>query len=943
VKVAYIADGLDPTVAGFIRPDGSNVFIDYQDFTGDPAGTPTGGAEAFGDASSIAAQDMPNGKPLFFDISKFVVPHYPLPSPCNVRIRGMAPGAALVGLNVFSSLGFTTTSTFVQAIEWAVSHDDVDVINESFGGNPFPDTDNDPISLADAAAIKAGVTVVVSTGDAGTAGTLGSPSTDTGVIAVGATNQWRVYAQTHEGAIPLTPHSGFINNNISAFSSAGFAQHNARTVDVVAPGDSGWALCSSNVNLYPECTDFNNNPSAFELFGGTSESSPLTAGEAALVIQAYRSTHRGADPSPALVKQIILSTATDLGAPAQEQGAGLINSLAAVNAALSIDDSHGRPKGRGTELLASPNASTITDMPGSRQVRSYTISNPGTTAVQLAPALETLSQTVAGNTFSLTLDPAKDPTFINSGGNARAYIKQTFKVPAGVQHLDAAVAFQIDLTSTDSPLVLFALLDPSGNQAAYSVPQGTGNGYGHVDVVSPAGGTWTVIVWTRQAGAAGSYSGPIQFTWSAENFAKLGTVSPAKLTLAPGQSQTLTAQFSMPSQPGDLGAAIRLHPSGSTQLPEIPVSLRTIIPTTSTGANFTGTLTGGNGRNGAGPTQTFAFDVPTGITNMSLSLDISDPGYILEGVLVDPNGMELSVQPNLDPAGNPQFALQMFKNNPQAGQWQFVLLLNYFSSGNQTSLPFTARIGFNTARIVANGLPQSTSVRVSASKTTTATVQVVNTGAVTQAYFADARLTAAGVISLPAVQNPPCAASAMLPGTCGQFVVPPETTGIQFTAQSTVPINMDAFNDVGFLEGVTGAPDIFAKRTSANTVVASLTEPLIPWGTWNVVPALIGPFSSVGALTKPVTMTALATTKKFDTTVAADSGDLWADVTLGSNTFKPLVLGSGEVGTITLNIKPIAAEVGKSVTGFIYIDTFNPTVGTGDEVVRIPYAYTVEK
>jgi len=943
VKVAYIADGLDPTVAGFTRPDGSNVFIDYQDFTGDPAGTPTGAAEAFGDAASIAAQDMPNGKPLFFDISKFVVPHYPLPSPCNIRIRGMAPGASLVGLNVFSSLGFTSTSTFVQAIEWAVSHDDVDVINESFGGNPFPDTDNDPISLADAAAIKAGVTVVVSTGDAGTAGTLGSPGTDNGVIAVGGTNSWRVYAQTHDGAIPLTPHSGVINNNISALSSGGFAQHNARTVDVVAPGDSGWSLCSSNIDIYFECTDFNNNPSAFQIFGGTSESSPLTAGEAALVIQAYRSTHRGADPSPALVKQIIMSTATDLGAPSFEQGAGLINSLAAVNLALSIDDAHGRPKARGTAVLASPNATTITDMPGSRQVQRYTISNPGTTAVQLAPALESLGQIVAGKTLSLNLDPAKDATFINSGGNARAFIKQTFKVPAGVQHLDAAIAFQIDLTSTDSPLVLFALLDPSGNQAAYSLPQGTGNGYGHVDVVSPAAGTWTVIVWTRPVGAAGSYSGPVQFTWSAENYTKLGSVSPAKLILAPGQSQTLTANFFMPSEPGDLGAAIRLHPSGGAQMPQIPVSLRTIIPTTSTGANFTGTLTGGNGRNGAGPTQTFVFDVPQSVSNMSLTLDISDPGYILEGVLVDPNGMELSVQPNLDPAGNPVFALQMYKNNPQAGQWQFVLLLNFFSSGNQTSLPFTARIGFNGARIVSTGVPQSKSVMISASRTTTATVEVVNTGAVTTAYFADPRLTALGVTSLPAVQNPTCGVSATLPGTCGQFVLPPETSAIQFTAQSTAPINMDAFNDVGFLDGVTGAPDIFAKKTGPNTVVASLTAPVIPWGTWNVVPALIGPFSSVGALTKPVTMTALATMKKFDTTMAANSGDLWADATLGTNTFNPLVLGSGEVGTIILKIKPSANQVGKSVTGFIYIDTFNPVVGTGDEVVRIPYAYTVVK
>jgi hypothetical protein len=783
----------------------------------------------------------------------------------------------------------------------------------------------------------------VSTGDAGTAGTLGSAGTDNAVIAVGGTNSWRVYAQTHDGAIPLTPHSGIINNNISALSSGGFAQHNARSVDVVAPGDSGWSLCSSNIDLYFECTDFNNNPSAFQIFGGTSESSPLTAGEAALVIQAYRSTHRGADPSPALVKQIIMSTATDLGAPSQEQGAGLINSLAAVNLALSIDDAHGRPKGRGTELLASPNATTITDEPGSRQVRRYTISNPGSTTVQLAPALETLGQAVAGKTLSLNLNPAKDATFINSGGNSRAYIKQTFKVPAGVQHLDAAIAFQIDLTSPESPLVLFALLDPSGNQAAYSLPQGTGNGYGHVDVVNPAAGNWTVIVWTRPVGADGSYSGPIQFTWSAENYTKLGSVSPAKLTLAPGQSQTLTANFFMPAEPGDLGAAIRLHPSGGTQLPQIPVSLRTIIPTTATGANFTGTLTGGNGRDGAGPTQTFVFDVPKNVSNMSLTLDISDPGYILEGVLVDPNGMELSVQPNLDPSGNPVFALQMYKSNPQAGQWQFVLLLNYFSSGNQTSLPFTARIGFNGARIVSTGVPQSKSVMISASRTTTATVQVVNTGAVTTVYFADPRLSALGVTSLPAVQNPTCGVSATLPGTCGQFVVPPETSTIQFTAKSSVPINMDAFSDVGFLDGVTGAPDIFAKRTGPNTVTASLTEPVIPWGTWNVVPALIGPFGPAGAPTKPVTMTALANMKKFDTTMAANSGDLWADATLGTNTFNPLVLGSGEVGTITLKIKPSASQVGRSVTGFIYIDTFNPVVGTGDEVVRIPYAYTVVK
>jgi hypothetical protein len=29
------------------------------------------------------------------------------------------------------------------------------------------------------------------------------------------------------------------------------------------------------------------------------------------------------------------------------------------------------------------------------------------------------------------------------------------------------------------------------------------------------------------------------------------------------------------------------------------------------------------------------------------------------------------------------------------------------------------------------------------------------------------------------------------------------------------------------------------------------------------------------------------------------------------------------------------------VSGFLYIDTYHPAVSTGDEVVRLPYSYTV--
>ncbi len=201
------------------------------------------------------------------------------------------------------------------------------------------------------------------------------------------------------------------------------------------------------------------------------------------------------------------------------------------------------------------------------------------------------------------------------------------------------------------------MLDPSGRQAVYSIPQGFDNGYGHVDIVNPTPGTWTVLIWTRPSGAT-SYSGPVQLTWAAERYVKFGSVSPSRLELAPGSTETLRADFEMPSQSGDLAAAIRFDEP--TQ-PEIPVSLRTLIPVGPLGGNFTGTLTGGNGRAQAGPTLTYEFNVPAGMSNMSLVLQTSDSAYFLEGFLVDPQGMELSVQPNLDPLGNLTFALQLYR------------------------------------------------------------------------------------------------------------------------------------------------------------------------------------------------------------------------------------------------------------------------------------------
>ena len=118
-------------------------------------------AEAFGDASSIAAQ----GRQVY-DLSTFVNPAHPLPPGCNIRVRGVAPGASLIGMKVFGE-GGSFTSVIIQGMDWAVTHDHADILSESFGGYAMPDTALDAVKLFNDAAVRSGVTVSQGTSDSG--------------------------------------------------------------------------------------------------------------------------------------------------------------------------------------------------------------------------------------------------------------------------------------------------------------------------------------------------------------------------------------------------------------------------------------------------------------------------------------------------------------------------------------------------------------------------------------------------------------------------------------------------------------------------------------------------------------------------------------------------------------------------------------------------------
>jgi hypothetical protein len=414
VKIAVFPDGLDPNIPDF-QHNGKSAIFDYQDFSGEGTAAVTGGAEAFGDASALVSQGNQ-----VFDLSGHVNSAHPLPTGCNIRIVGVAPGASVAVMKVFGHANLAFNSEILQGVEYAILHDHVDVLSQSFGGNPVPDPGTDPIALLDQEAVNAGVTVVVSSGDAGTTNTIGTPATVAGVISAGASTSYRLYAQTGSYGYQFGANTGWVSNEVSALSSSGDTTYGPRTIDVLAPGESGWSDCSPDTKTFTECADIyhGSHPQPIAPFGGTSQSCPFTAGVAALVIQAYRDTHGGSTPTPQRVKQIIMSTAQDLQVVADNEGAGLVDALRAVQVARSQSDSNGTPTPVGRGFLYSPTSISKVSAPGTASTVPVTVTNTGTLAQTLTPALRTLGPASTVAEGDLTINPTADPTFVYQTGQS---------------------------------------------------------------------------------------------------------------------------------------------------------------------------------------------------------------------------------------------------------------------------------------------------------------------------------------------------------------------------------------------------------------------------------------------------------------------------------------------------------------------------------------------
>jgi len=963
ITVATIADGLDPTNPDFQRNaafgTANTPVVTQVDFTGDADTVPTAGLEMFLDASSIAAQG--NNA---YDLSQWLpaADPRPLPAGCDIKIVGDAPGANVLALKVFSENNDTTVSNFLQAINYAVTNG-AKVINESFGSNNVPDLAADVIRQADDAAVAAGVTVVSSSGDAGATSTIGSPATDPHVISVGATTTFRGYEQITTGGVNVAGTNGnFVDNNIASLSSGGFTE-SGHTVDLVAPGDANWTLCSNNSALYTDCTkgDFTGS-SPIEFVGGTSEASPLVAGAAADVVQAYAGAHGGTDPTPAQVKQILTSSATDINSPASQQGAGLLNVAAAINLAKSMGTAQGG-------IMLSRDQINIQQKPSITTGHAFSVTNTSTSPVTVNLSTRALTKQVANLTGSFCMQPgtpttscpADTGTFIDGSGVTEVYKKVPFTVPSTT--LPSRLSFSADyrIFSTQTDLLNLALIKPNGTYIGNSDPTGF-SGFANVQVSNPPAGTWTALLYTPEnvgttiLGAKGT----IQWDANVSQFVAAGKISPTSLSLAAGATGTATLSVTSPSSAGDTEQSVVVS-AGSTHT-TIPVTVRTMVPVTSTGGTFQGVLTGGNGRFGA-PAQGnfYTFTVPAGAKNLHAEINLAtDPGDILTGYLIDPNGQNLGYSTNVteDSQGNAvsTSSVDLYHASPAPGTWTIALQWLNQVTGFELQEPFSGTIGFGALPITSN-LP--TGATLNDFQTYNFQVTVKNSGKAPEAYFVDPRLPSPEPLNLPN-QNVPSATNtgvdanfmtlplAAVTATGGPafpyYLVPTETSQIRASLTASAPVNFD----LSYTLNNFGDPDLEGAPSGTSPSV-TFSAPEVSPGLWQLNPSEIGPYNTATGAPTVTGVSALVgvTTKTFDQTVSSSTGDLWMSIVGLSGAAAPDYIPAGNTDTIMVHITP-SGPSGSTVSGTLYVDDLTIAGFNGifdlpntDEVVAIPYTYTI--
>jgi len=245
----------------------------------------------------------------------------------DASLKGVAPGAALVGIKVLSLrtvrgqvICTAATSEIVSGVQWMIDNRvtyGIKIGNMSLGAAGCSDG-TDSMSAIVNTAVDNGIVMTVSAGNEGPGPcTVGSPAAAEKAITVGA------MADVIPGASAANvcgdndlPNAGFY---LACFSSRGKTADNRIKPDIVSPGVFIRAAKAGTTNDYI-------------VYSGTSMSSPFTAGVAALMLDANSGL------TTAQIKQKIGDTALDWGPAGADvdYGSGRLQGYEAVKNAGSL-------------------------------------------------------------------------------------------------------------------------------------------------------------------------------------------------------------------------------------------------------------------------------------------------------------------------------------------------------------------------------------------------------------------------------------------------------------------------------------------------------------------------------------------------------------------------------------------------------------------------------
>jgi hypothetical protein len=638
--------------------------------------------EYYGDASSIDAQGT-----VEYQYSK-ELPYSGMPDTCYFKLVGDAPGASMVdtrGIDTPESAATDATtmseSEAIAGIDAAVTKFHADVINESYGYGNSPGSYITHYTANDAA-VDAGVTVVASSGDSGMQGTVSSPASDPKIIAAGATNTLRLNAMA-------SGFTGWVNDDITPLSSGGTTPDN-KLVDLVAPGYGGEAACNPHGSDCPTNTQT-------EAFGGTSESSPLIAGAAADVIQAYRDSHNGDSPSPALVKEFLVSTARDVFAPSDQGGAGQVNIGAAVMAAQQYTNTTVTTAPTTNGLVLGTTQLDLSGNGGStafQSVRVYNTSKATTTVSgtyrELGPEQQ-IGSTVTENVS------APDPSLPVPSDGAQAAPDVTFNVPAGLDRLNVDMIWP---DAANGTILSYTLTDPTGRLRQISYDYGSPStrvgslgsvpDIGHTEVANPEAGTWTAhIKWANGRAhlqslpnVPGTYTGTVSVRATGQNWITSPATS-APVSISQHAWATIPLQVAFPAAPGDHPASVQFVAANGAKA-QLGIARRTLIP--SAGGEFDTHIIASVGR-GNGQISTFNVNVPAGRADLGVTVNTPDTSTDdpMTLFLVNPLGARVA-NPRLTVQtinGTSMQAVTAHVANPMPGTWEIDVELNLQTSGKE--------------------------------------------------------------------------------------------------------------------------------------------------------------------------------------------------------------------------------------------------------------------